>query len=93
MASLCVRLAKVPRNAYICLKQTATEYHWSIKYALFSEEGQLTIGAASITSSNIYAGASNETRALPDLKYSKGDLCLERTKMARGFFNFSLLMS
>ena len=37
-----------------------------------SEEGQLTIGAASITSSNIYAGASNETRALPDLKYSKG---------------------
>jgi outer membrane scaffolding protein for murein synthesis (MipA/OmpV family) len=58
-----------------------------------SEEGQLTIGAASITSSNIYAGASNETRALPDLKYSKGALCLERTKMARGFFNFSLLMS
>ena len=37
-----------------------------------SEEGQLTIGAASITSSNIYAGASNETRVLPDLKYSKG---------------------
>ncbi len=37
-----------------------------------SEEGQLTIGAASITSSNIYAGASNETRALPDLKYSTG---------------------
>jgi len=37
-----------------------------------SEEGQLTIGAAIITSSNIYAGASNETRALPDLKYSKG---------------------
>ena len=37
-----------------------------------SEEGQLTIGAASITSSNIYAGASNETKILPDLKYSKG---------------------
>ena len=37
-----------------------------------SEEGQLTIGVASITSSNIYAGASNETRALPDLKYSTG---------------------
>ena len=37
-----------------------------------SEEGQLKIGAASKTSSNIYAGASNETRFLPDLKYSKG---------------------
>ena len=37
-----------------------------------SEEGQLTIGVASITSSNIYAGASNETRVLPGLKYSKG---------------------
>ena len=37
-----------------------------------SEEGQFTIGAASITSSNIYAGASNETKVLPDLKYSKG---------------------
>ena len=88
MASLCVRLVKVPRNAYIYLKQTATEYHWSIKYALFlmswfilsllskplwaSEEEQLTIGVASITSSNIYAGASNETRVLPSLKYSKG---------------------
>ena len=37
-----------------------------------SEEGQLTIGVASKTFSNIYAGASNETRVLPDLKYSKG---------------------
>ena len=37
-----------------------------------SEEGQLTIGVANITSLNIYAGASNETRALPYLKYSKG---------------------
>jgi hypothetical protein len=38
MASLCVRLVKVPRNAYIYLKQTATECHWSIKYALFFDE-------------------------------------------------------
>jgi hypothetical protein len=37
-ASLCAGLVKVPRNAYIYLKQTATECHWSIKYALFFDE-------------------------------------------------------
>ena len=35
MASLCVRLVMVPRNAYIYLKKTAKEYRWSIKYELF----------------------------------------------------------
>ena len=39
-----------------------------------NNEGQLTVGVAGISASNIYAGASNTTRILPDLKYSKGAL-------------------
>jgi hypothetical protein len=38
LTSLGVSLVKVPRNTKIHLKQTATEYHWSIKYALFFDE-------------------------------------------------------
>lgn len=37
-----------------------------------SDEGQLTLGVAGVSASNIYAGASSTTRILPDLKYSKG---------------------
>ena len=87
-ASLCARLVKVPRNAYYYLNNLLQNISgvsnmrfflmsWFILSLLSnplwaSEEGQLTIGVASITSSNIYAGASNETRVLPGLKYSKG---------------------
>lgn len=41
-----------------------------------NEEGQFTIGAASITTSNIYSGASNTARVLPDLKYSRGEFAV-----------------
>jgi outer membrane protein len=37
-----------------------------------NDEGQFTIGAASMRTSNIYSGASNTARVLPYLKYSKG---------------------
>ena len=37
-----------------------------------NNEGQLTVGVAGISASNIYAGASSTNRILPDLKYSKG---------------------
>ena len=41
-----------------------------------SDKGQFTFGIAGMNSSNIYAGASNKTRVLPDLRYSKGTFAI-----------------
>jgi outer membrane protein len=41
-----------------------------------SDEGHFVIGAAGLSSSSIYTGASNTTKAVPDINYTKGSFAV-----------------
>ena len=41
-----------------------------------SDEGQYVIGAAGLSASSIYTGASNTTKAVPDINHTKGSFAV-----------------